>query len=135
MKALVRPFWFGFGWLCVGLGAAGVFLPLLPTTPFMLLAAFCFARSSPRFHDWLLGHKRFGPLILNWQRHGSISRRAKASALLAMALALIASYVFGAGARLLGLQAAVLACSALFILTRPNGPAETGTRNTENRGS
>ena len=73
------------GWICVGLGALGVVLPVLPTTPFMLLAAFCFARTSPRFHRWLLSSKVFGPLIDNWQRERSIEKRSKRTALLVVA--------------------------------------------------
>jgi len=70
---------------CVALGIAGIFLPLLPTTPFMLLAAACFARSSERFHDWLLNHRIFGTTVRAWQQHRSIPRRAKWLAILTMA--------------------------------------------------
>lgn len=74
------------GWLSVGLGTLGVVLPVLPTTPFMLLAAACFARSSPRFHRWLLSSKLFGPLIENWQRERYIQPRSKTVALVVVAL-------------------------------------------------
>lgn len=83
---LFRWLVFGLGWLCVGLGALGVVLPVLPTTPFMLLAAFCFARTSPRFHRWLLSSKLFGPLIDNWQRERYIEKRSKRVALIVVAL-------------------------------------------------
>ena len=77
-----RPLWIrglyvGAGWVCLALGFLGVFLPLLPTTPLVLLAAFCFSRGSRRFHTWLLETRLFGPLIQNWQRHGVIGPRAK----------------------------------------------------------
>ena len=58
------------GFLFVGLGTLGIFVPVLPTTPVILLAAFCFSRSSPRLHDWLTGHAMFGPLIANWRERG-----------------------------------------------------------------
>lgn len=83
---LFRWLLFTAGWICVGLGALGVVLPVLPTTPFMLLAAFCFARTSPRFHRWLLSSKVFGPLIDNWQRERYIEKRSKRTALLVVAI-------------------------------------------------
>lgn len=76
----------GAGWLSVGLGTVGVVLPVLPTTPFMLLAAACFAKSSPRFHRWLLSTKLFGPLIENWQRERYIKPRSKTVALVVVAV-------------------------------------------------
>ncbi len=60
----------GIGVLSLALGIAGIFLPILPTTPFLLLTAFCFSKGSPRLHAWLLNHKQFGPVIVDWQtRH------------------------------------------------------------------
>jgi uncharacterized membrane protein YbaN (DUF454 family) len=61
------------GFLFIGLGAVGVVVPGLPTTPLVLVAAACFTRSSPRMHRWLLANRVFGPLIRNWQEHRSIS--------------------------------------------------------------
>ena len=65
------------GFTLVGLGVVGIFLPLLPTTPLLLLAAACFSRSSERWHRWLLNHQTFGPIIRNWHEHKCIPRRAK----------------------------------------------------------
>lgn len=76
------------GFVCVGLALAGVFLPLLPTTPFVLLAAACFARSSPRFHRWLLEHRWFGPTVRDWQEHRAIALRTKALAIAMLVLTL-----------------------------------------------
>src|SRR5690606_16765109 len=76
-----RWLWLVLGFLSVGCGLVGAVLPMVPTTPFLLLAAFAFARSSPRLHRWLLSHRYFGPLITNWQQHGSIDRKAKFSAI------------------------------------------------------
>ncbi|MEN8258854.1 MAG: YbaN family protein [Thermodesulfobacteriota bacterium] len=72
----------GLGLLCLLLACLGFFLPGLPGTPFLLLAAACFARSSPRLHNWLLANKFFGPVIKNWQESRSIPRRSKRIALL-----------------------------------------------------
>lgn len=65
------------GMVCVGLGAVGIFVPVLPTTPFLLLAAACFVRSSPRLHAWLLGHRRLGPYVAGFLDGGGMPRRAK----------------------------------------------------------
>jgi uncharacterized membrane protein YbaN (DUF454 family) len=91
---LVRWLLLAAGVVCVVLGVIGIFLPLLPTTPFMLLAAACFARSSRRFHDWLLANRTFGPLILEWEKHRSIPRRTKLTAIALMSLTLAVSIVF-----------------------------------------
>lgn len=121
---LMRMIWFGFGFVCVGLAVAGAALPLLPTTPFLLLAVFAFARSSQRMHDWLLAHRHFGPLIRNWREHGSIDRRTKLVSVLAMIGALSLSWTLGASLRVLLIQALVLSASAAFVLTRPDGPRD-----------
>jgi uncharacterized protein len=72
-----------FGYLVAGmmsllLGGIGVLLPLLPTVPFVILAAFCFARGSPALEDWLVSHQRFGPHITAWRTRRAISERANA---------------------------------------------------------
>src|SRR5690606_16612104 len=76
-KLLVRWLLLGIGWLCVGLGAVGVVLPLLPTTPFLLLAAACFARASLRFYDWLLNTPVLGQYIEEYRAGLGIPLRAK----------------------------------------------------------
>ncbi|MCE0488893.1 DUF454 family protein [Pantoea sp. Mb-10] len=78
------------GWLAIALGTLGIVLPLLPTTPFMLLAAWCFARSSPRFHHWLMWRSPFGRYLRHWQQHRAMPPGAKgrAIALIAISFAL-----------------------------------------------
>ncbi len=69
------------GFSCIALGALGAILPILPTTPFILLAAGCFARSSTRCYQWLLSNRLFGPLLINWQTHRSVSVKIKTIAI------------------------------------------------------
>ena len=122
MSRAVRHLWTLGGLVSFGFGAVGVFVPLLPTVPFMLLAAFCFARGSERFHRWLLAHPRFGPPIRDWRAHGAISRRGKRAAVLAIAATFGLSLLIGLPMLGLAIQAAVLACVLAFILTRPDVP-------------
>lgn len=108
----------------MGLGIFGLVLPLLPTTPFMLLAAACFAKSSPRLHDWLLAHRVFGPAIHDWRDYRAISPRAKRMALIAMGAAFGLSVLLDLGWKVLAVQGAVLAVMGTWIWTRPDGPRE-----------
>lgn len=78
---LVRYFLQGVGWLSVALGVIGVFLPVLPTTPFLLLAAACFARGSPRFYHWLVDHPRLGPWIRGYLEGNGIPLKGKVYAI------------------------------------------------------
>lgn len=75
--AWVRYLLLAVGWLSVALGVAGIFLPLLPTTPFLLLAAACFMRSSQRFYDWLVSHPRLGPWISDYLEGNGIPLKGK----------------------------------------------------------
>jgi uncharacterized protein len=83
-----RKFFLAAGFASMGLGMIGIFLPLLPTVPFMILAAFCFARSSPALEAKLLHHPRYGPHLVAWREKGVVSRRAKWSATAAFALSI-----------------------------------------------
>ena len=82
------------GLICVGLGALGIILPGLPTTPFLLLAAYCFARSSEHFHSWLLNHRWFGSYVSNFEEGRGMTRPAKATTLLVMWLSFGVTIVF-----------------------------------------
>lgn len=119
MISWYRWLWAFVGVVCVAIGAIGIVLPLLPTTPFLLLAAYCFARSSPRLHDWLLSHPSFGPLINNWDRYGSIDRPTKRIAVIVIVLTLSITLAIGVPWWALAVQVVVLAIATTFILTRP----------------
>ncbi|MCH4554286.1 YbaN family protein, partial [Aestuariibaculum sp. L182] len=75
MNGTRRAFYFALGWVMVALGFIGALLPVMPTTIFLIIAAWCFGRSSPRFEKWLLEHPVFGPTLVQWQRHGAIPLR------------------------------------------------------------
>ena len=120
MRRPQRLLWLCGGYLSLGLAVIGAILPLMPTTVFLLIAAWCFGRSSPALRAKLLANPRFGLALRDWQEHGSISRRAKRAALLSMALGwLLMTAVFR------NLLASALAAGCLlpvgvFILTRPS---------------
>ena len=114
-----RAAWLTLGLACVALGAIGVVLPLLPTTIFLIIAAYAFARSSPRLHGWLMGHHVFGPVIKDWQARGAIGRKAKMMALISMGVIVALSVIFGAPRLVWIVQILVLVPVALFIVTRP----------------
>ncbi|MFZ2102693.1 MAG: YbaN family protein [Oricola sp.] len=115
----MRLVWLILGIISVGAAAAGVVLPLVPATPFLLLAAFAFARSSPRLEAWLLGHPRFGPVIADWRLERAIGRRPKAVALATMVATPGITWAAGGGATVLAIQAVVLSIAAIFVMSRP----------------
>jgi uncharacterized membrane protein YbaN (DUF454 family) len=119
-----RLFWLFAGIVSLAIGAIGVILPILPTTPFLLVAAYCFTRSSPRMHRWLHSHPTFGPLISNWNQYGSIDRRAKRIAIIVILLTPIMAILIGVPWWALAAQILILAVAATFILTRPDPPRE-----------
>lgn len=121
LKQTRRTIYFVLGWLFLVLGVIGVFLPLLPTTPFLLLTAFFFARSSIRWHKWLLTQPHLGPMILDWQKHGVIRPRAKIMATGLMVPLVSLSLFFGNVPLYAKICAAVIcSCVLVFIWTRPS---------------
>lgn len=112
------------GWLNVGLGILGLFLPLMPTTVFLLIALWLFSKSSVRFHRWLYDHPRLGGTLRAWHRHRVIPLPAKRAALGMMSLSWLIVALFVADGWLLpATLAAVLLPVAGYILRRPSVPA------------
>lgn len=116
----MKAFWLLLGLVSLGLGLLGVVLPLLPTVPFILLATFCFARSSERLHTWLVMHPTFGPFIEDWQRNGAISQKAKKLATVSILAVFGLSWVLGVNWTVIAIQAVVLSCVLIFIWSRPS---------------
>ncbi|MEM7098236.1 MAG: YbaN family protein [Pseudomonadota bacterium] len=114
----MRYLWISLGWLCVGLGLLGAFLPLLPTTPFLLLAAYAFSRGSERLHEWLVSHPKLGPPIRDWQNEGAISRRTKVVATVSVAVIFGLSLVMSVPQWAIFTQAGVLSIVLFFLWTR-----------------
>ncbi len=88
---LTKVFYGIAGSIALLLGLIGIFLPGLPTTPFVLLAAGCFAKASPRLHQWMLQHHLLGPMLRNWQEHRSLTKRTKWVAIVSMGLTISVS--------------------------------------------
>ncbi|KGA60429.1 DUF454 family protein [Proteus vulgaris] len=107
------------GWLCVGLATLGVILPVLPTTPFLLLAAWCFSRSSIRFHYWLLYRSWFGPYLRYWQTHRAMPKGAKPKAILMILLTFAISLWLVSMLWVRILLLIILACLLIFMWRLP----------------
>lgn len=119
----MKPLYFTLGWTFFGIGFAGAFLPVLPTTPFMLVSLWCFSRSSPRFHNWLYNHKFFGPPLQQWQDYRVIPLTAKIVAVSFMTIGLVYVYWYSNFALWAKLTvSAIIAYGCWFILTKPSSP-------------
>lgn len=119
----LRYFYLGLGWLSVGLGIVGIILPILPTTPFLLVAVWAFSRSSPEMAEKLRNHPQAGPYIRDWQDYGVIPMTGKVLAIIMMS----AMGIYLAGFSVLPGWAAFGAClvmvaAGVYIITRPSKP-------------
>jgi uncharacterized protein len=119
---MLRPLYFSAGVVLVGVGIAGYFLPVLPGTIWLILAAACFARSSPRFEAWLVNHPRFGPPIAAWRQNGAIPRKAKILAISMMAVSFVILAVTHTPMLWLSITGVILLACAAFVASRPIGP-------------
>lgn len=114
----VRWLLFGAGWTCVGLGALGVVVPGLPTTIFFILAASCFARSSPRFERWILDLPKVGPLVRDHRAGLGMPRRAKLWATATIVVVSAASITLALGSTIPRAAVALLAAVGVWYVTR-----------------
>jgi len=121
---VLRRLCFAGGWVSFVLGVIGVVLPVLPTTPFLLLSAALWARSSERFFVWLLTHRQLGPPIARYRAHGVIEPRAKVLAITMIAVTMGISIVFVVPVVPVKILLAVIAVAVCaWIGTRPGQPA------------
>ncbi len=119
ISAWHKPFLFVLAWGFLAVGIVGVFLPVLPGTLFLIMAAACFTRSSPRFEAWLLAHPRFGPSVRAWRATGSVPRRAKVFAALSLAVSWLILLATGATAVVTVTCFAVFLAIAVYVASRP----------------
>lgn len=117
--ARFRWAWWLLAYVALGLGVVGIVLPGLPTVPFVLLSAYAAARGSARLHARLLAHRRFGPMIRDWQSQGAVSRRAKWLATATMLLAAVLMFLTAPQAWMAVTGTAIMAVVATWLWTRP----------------
>ncbi len=114
------------GFTSLGLGIIGVIVPVLPTTPFIILAALCFSRSSERWHKWLLNNPKFGPALRDWELHGVIRLRAKVLSTVLIAISFTSMWIFAKVATVLKLTVVGIGFLVMiFIWTRPSAPKKS----------
>lgn len=114
-----RFFWLGLAWVSLGLAMAGAVLPLLPTTPFLLLSAWAATKGSPRLALWLQQHPRFGPLLRAWREEGAIPRSAKVTGLALILFSWLTLFWLGADWRLLAVLGLLFVTGGTWLATRP----------------
>ena len=118
---MTRHLYFILGWIFFVIGGIGAFLPVLPTTPFMLLALWAFSKSSERFHHWLYHHRVFGPPLQQWQQYRVIPRMAKFMAVSVMLLSSVYLLFFSVIHPAVKVVAIlIMAYGMYFILTKPS---------------
>lgn len=115
-----RIAWAALAWLCIGLGTIGIFLPLLPTTPFLLVAAWAAPRASPALHHWLHTHPQFGPVLQAWRDEGVVPPAARVAAGIMLVLSWSVMFWLQVPTFVLGLTAVLFTGVLTFLLTRPN---------------
>ena len=112
------------GWLCVGLGFLGIIVPGVPTTIFLIIALWAFTKSSEKLRHWLLHHKRFGPILNNWQKHKVVPRRAKILMVILMSSAVVLFHYSLQNLYLTIGLIIILASVAIYVISLPSETPE-----------
>lgn len=131
---MMRPLYLGLAYLCTGIGAIGVVMPLLPTTPFLLVAVWAGFRGSPSLARRILRNRQFGPIIRAWHRERAIPTRAKFLACALLAASWLTLWLMGTRWEVLAFLTLFFTCVATFLLTRGRPVAEfqkSGNKKTE----
>lgn len=129
-----RYVFLGVGFVSLALGLVGLFLPIVPTVPFLVVSVWAFQRSDKRFERWLLKHEKVGPPLRLWKEHGAISRRSKIVATLTMSAGAVGAFFtlpWLAGKLVLW---SLLLAATVFVWTRPTGPAKAKDADAKGEG-
>jgi len=120
LQRQIRHIYLAIGWLCTVLGIIGAFLPVMPTTPFLLIAVWAYSRSSPRLRNWLYHHPRYGKTIRDWFEHGAVDNRIKIFAITTMSLSIPIAYVLTENLTLVSIHLTVVILVSVFLYSRPS---------------
>ena len=125
-----KAFWLILGFLSLGLAYIGVITPGLPYSPFVVFAAYCFAKSSPRMHAWIMNHKLFGPFITNWNQKRVFPLKLKFFMLISMSTSLVLMYTGGVSTKGIIYTAVFMALVAIWAWRFPSTTEEYDQRIT-----
>ncbi|WP_036149074.1 YbaN family protein [Lysobacter antibioticus] len=121
-KGRFRWAWKLLAYASLALGVIGIVVPGLPTVPFVLLSAFAAGRGSERLHAWLLGHRQFGPIIRDWEKHGAVSRRSKWLAVSMMSVCAAIMFLTSPKLWMAMTGTAIMTVVAIWLWRRPEPP-------------
>ena len=119
LRSRFRWLWWVVAYMSLALGVIGIALPGLPTVPFVLLSAYAAARGSDRLYKWLVAHRVFGPMILDWQRNGAVSRKAKRFAIGMMALSAVLMFLTAPKWWMAAVGTVFMLCVGIWLWRRP----------------
>lgn len=115
----MRLIWNIIGAVSFLLGAIGLVLPVMPTVPFVIIAAYCFARGNPKVYEWMLDNKYCGPIIRDWQERGAISRKTKWITTISLGAAVVLAYALKINPVWIAVEAIIFIFVLAFVWTRP----------------
>lgn len=133
MSKIKKAFFFILGWLCLGMAYIGVITPGLPYSPFVVAAAYCFARSSERMHNWIMSHRIFGPFITNWSEKRVFPLKLKFFMLASMSVSLILMWSGGVPIRGIIYTGVFMAGVAIWAWKYPSSVEEYNLRIEQGR--